>query len=153
MEAELQDLHSENGTLRFPQNSPADFASIARYQNVQNNNEMTQLPLNELIVSHSQSLTPASALGNQSSLSRTSTSDEQTPFRALLPLTPTANFDDSSVYPLVDSFFASRAGSLGYGSSDVGEAQQQQEYDDFGSPSFNKGFVVHPTTDFFEGWR
>lgn len=153
LKSELQDVRSEISPLQVPQNSPLELPATSHAQSFQRDIESSQFHQNNrLLIPHSQSLTPASTFETQFS-SRTSISEESTPFGALLPITPSENFEQTVMFQTSDLYFPLREGSQCYSAGEGPESQPHQQQDGISSSGLSKEFAVNPSTDLFEGWR
>jgi bZIP transcription factor len=151
--AELEDLRSEKESLQVPHNSPLEFSETVRSQSYQGEDITSHLRENELPRLHSRSLTPAPNPENQNFASQASMSEGPSPFAALLPLTPSENFENSAILRPSGPLFAFGEASRCYGVSDHPDRQQHQQQDEFDLSGFSKEFPIIPSADIFEGWR
>jgi bZIP transcription factor len=143
------DVHLGNKPSQAPQSSPLEFASTMRAQSFHSDDETLQFQQNDLLLPEPQLMSPGSSFENPNSIgSRGSTSEEHTPFGSLLPLTPSGNFENPTMFRPSDLFFAEGDASRCY---DNGFSEAQQE-SDFGSPTFSKEFAVNPSVEIFERW-
>jgi hypothetical protein len=150
LRAQVQDLRSENEIFSVPHNSPLEFASHLRSRSLQSENDMLCFEQNDILMPQSQSLTPASNLEDRKSVSRSSASEEHTPFGSLLPLTPAGDFENVAMLRTSNPFFTADGGLR---CSNVNDYFEKQQQDDFGSPGFTKEFAVTPSADIFGSWR
>lgn len=154
LKVELKELHSKTESLQQCETSTLEIASKRRAPSFQSENDALRYQEDDdLIMQQSQALTPTSNLENQTSTSRGSNAEEQTPFGSLLPLTPVEKPGNLATFCPSGQFFAAGDISRCYNVDSYLEVQQHQQQDGFGSPGFNKEFAIDPSMGVFGGWR